>query len=134
MTEQVYLAGPIHHAKDYGKGWREWLKENRNDFKWADPLGQYNTMQQAEEEWTNTDVIENDLKMIDNADAVLVHWDAIPTAGTPMEVFYTARNTDNPIVVQTKLHDSDVSPWIEYHVDTIVETFDEAIAELHDRL
>jgi nucleoside 2-deoxyribosyltransferase len=127
---KVYLAGPIQHVNDYGKGWREWLKNNRDEYTWIDPMDKYDTMAEAEDEWTITDIVEDDLEMIDDSDAVLVHWDAVPTAGTPMEIFYSFHDAEVPVVVQTKLHESDVSPWIEYHATAIVETFDEAIEKL----
>lgn len=132
MTHRIYLAGPIQHVNDYGKGWRQWLKSNRDSFDWADPMDKYNTMEEAEDEWTERDIVEDDLEMIDDCTAILVHWDAVPTAGTPMEVFYTKHVVGKPVIVQTKLHDSDISPWIDYHADAIVETFDEAIEALED--
>jgi nucleoside 2-deoxyribosyltransferase len=132
--QRIYLAGPIQHVNDYGKGWREWLKNNHTAFEWADPMEKYNTMQEAEAEWSVTDIVEEDLAMIDDSDGLLAHWEAVPTAGTPMEIFYTARYTDKPVVIQTTLHDDDISPWITYHADAIVDDFDSAIAELQAEL
>lgn len=133
MTESIYMAGPIQYVNDYGKGWREWLKSERPDaFEWVDPMDKYNTMEEAEAEWTSSDIVQDDLEMIDNADAVLAHWEAVPTAGTPMEIFYSYHMADTPVVVQTKLHESDVSPWIEYHATAVVETFEDAIHALEE--
>lgn len=128
-SHKVYLAGPIQHVNDYGKGWREWLKNEHDNgrYEWVDPLDKYNTMEEAEDEWTNEDIVEDDLKLIDGCDGLLVHWDAVPTAGTPMEVFYARRYSGGPVIVQTTLHESDISPWIDYHADFIAESFEEAL-------
>lgn len=130
----VYLAGPIQHVPDYGRGWREWLKQERADagFTWVDPMDKYNTMKEAETEWTEEDIVEDDLEMIDNCDALLVHWDAVATCGTPMEIFYSYHDRGIPVIVQTKLPDADVSPWLTYHATEIVETFGEAIEALRE--
>lgn len=128
---KVYLAGPIQHVNDYGRGWREWLKSHRDDHDWIDPMDKYDTIADAQDEWTITDIVEDDLAMIDESDAILAHWDTVPTAGTPMEIFYARNTAAVPVVIQTKLHESDISPWIEYHAADIVETFDRAIAVLN---
>lgn len=130
---KVYLAGPIQHVRDYGKGWREWLKSEHPDaHEWMDPMDKYDSMSDAEAEWTHRDIVEEDLAMIDEADAVLAHWEAVPTAGTPMEIFYSYHTADTPVIVQTTLHSSDISPWIEYHASAIVETFEEAILTINE--
>lgn len=130
----VYMAGPIQHARDYGRGWREWLKSERDDvgIKWYDPMDAYDSMAEAEAEWTSTDIVEKDLEMIDESDALLVHWGDVKSTGTPMEVFYANRTADVPVVVQTTLHEDDISPWIEEHSTAIVESFGEAIAAIQD--
>jgi nucleoside 2-deoxyribosyltransferase len=133
-TIDIYLAGPIQHVQDYGKGWRKRLKEKYSDdnrFSFIDPMDKYDTMDDAEDEWTNTDIVRDDLTMIDDSDALLAHWDAVPTAGTPMEIFYARRYSGGPVAIQTTLHESDISPWIEYHSDFIVESFGEALETLH---
>lgn len=132
MSESIYLAGPIQHSSDYGKGWRGWLKQNYDNFRWVDPMDKYNTMDEAEDEWTNADIVEDDLEMIDGADGLLAHWELLPSAGTPMEIFYARRNVGGPVVIQTTLHEDDISPWIEYHADAIVESFEGAIEVLTD--
>lgn len=133
MTEKIYLAGPIQHVNDYGKGWRLWLRENRGDYEWVDPMEKYNTMEEAAEEWSVPEIVENDLDMIDGCDGLLAHWEAVPTAGTPMEIFYAARERDIPVVIQSTLQQEDMSVWVEYHADAIVEDFDGAI-KAFDRL
>lgn len=132
MTKSIYLAGPIQHVSDYGKGWRSWLKQTHDDYDWIDPMDKYNTIDEAAAEWTNHDIVQNDLDMIDDADGLLAHWDTVPSAGTPMEIFYARRTSGGPVVIQTTLHEEDISPWIEYHADAIVESFEEAVAAFDD--
>lgn len=135
MTIKIYLAGPIQHVRDYGKGWRGWIKDNYDNhdrYEFIDPMDKYNTMEEAKAEWTNRDVVRDDLEMIRKSDALLVHWEAVPTAGTPMEIFFAYREMAMPVVVQTTLHHSDVSPWIDYHADHICESFGEALTAIGD--
>lgn len=95
MTARVYLAGPIQHAADHGKGWRERLKDediaHEGAIEWVDPLDKYNTHEMEYREWTSEDIVKEDLDIIADCDAVLVHWIEVPTCGTPMEVFFANR-------------------------------------------
>lgn len=128
---KVYMAGPIQHAQDYGKGWRNALKERHPDIEWIDPFDKYDHTEGAESEirreWTDEEIVEQDLALIDEADAVLVHWEEVATCGTPMEIFY-ANQTDKPVVVQTTVEDP--SPWLTAHSYAVVSTFAEAIHQL----
>jgi len=106
------------------------LKQKRDEFEWVDPLDKYQTSSKPESaEWTDTDVVEDDLAMIDGSDALLVHWELVPMAGTPMEIRYAYENA-MPIVVQSTVPEKDCSIWLEYHVDDISDTFSEAIDTL----
>lgn len=123
----VYMAGPIQHVNDYGRGWRNFVKKRYPDAcEWLDPLDEYNSMEEAEAEWTDERIVKKDLDMIDRADALLVHWDTVPTCGTPMEIFY-ANVHDVPVIVQTTLPEYDLSPWLTHHSDYIVESFETAL-------
>jgi hypothetical protein len=73
-TPRVYLAGPIQHANDNGKGWRARVKQNYDECEWIDPLDKYDATEHEYQEWTDEQIVEDDLTMIDNADALLVHW------------------------------------------------------------
>jgi len=93
MTASIYLAGPIQHAADHGKGWRQRLKDGDigpdADVEFIDPMDSYNTHEMEYKEWNSEDVIQEDLEIIADCDAVLVHWLEVPTCGTPMEVFFS---------------------------------------------
>lgn len=131
-TPPVYLAGPIQHAADRGKGWRERIKE-RDECRWIDPFEKYDSTTDEGAEWTDEDIVEDDLQMIDGAEALLVHWEEVPTCGTPMEIRY-AHERNTFVVVQTKVPDERLSPWLRYHADVIVETFNEAVETLEHAL
>lgn len=181
MTTKVYLAGPIQHASDHGKGWRERLKKGdisheADDFEFIDPMDKYNTHELEETEWTSETIIKDDLELIADCDAILVHWLEVPTCGTPMEVFFskyfpqvsaamldmahdlaeqndtgatvemfnaleeydvdvwmrdvmlmTAMKEEIPVVVQTRVPPEEISPWLSFHSDAIVETFADSV-------
>lgn len=129
----VYLGGPIQHVNDNGLGWRRWLqKEHPDEFDWVDPMAKYNGQEDEYEEWTDERIIVEDLAMIESSDALLVHWDEVPTCGTPMEIFFSYEFLEMPVVVQTTVPEGDLSPWLTKHASSITETFSEAINELHD--
>jgi nucleoside 2-deoxyribosyltransferase len=128
----VYLAGPIQHAADRGKGWRARIKQ-RDECDWRDPFDKYDATTDEGAEWSDEQIVQNDLHMIDACRALLVHWEEVPTCGTPMEIRY-AYERDIFIVVQTKIPTTRLSPWLTYHASTIVETFDEAIDTLEHAL
>jgi len=69
----VYMAGPIQHAADRGKGWRNRVKQG-DECEWVDPFDKYDSTTEEGAEWSDEDIVENDLEMIDNSDALLVHW------------------------------------------------------------
>lgn len=131
MTYQppVYLAGPIQHAQDRGKGWRARVKDEYDECSWVDPFDKYDTTDPLAE-WTEEDIVEDDLAMIDSCQALLVHWEEVPTCGTPMEMRY-AYERDIFIVVQTTVPQDELSPWLTYHASMMFETFDEAVETLN---
>jgi nucleoside 2-deoxyribosyltransferase len=123
---RVYLAGPIQHSHSRGKGWRERIKQ-RESFTWVDPLAKYDSMAEADDEWSDERIVEEDLRLIDGCRALLVHWEEVPTCGTPMEIRYAYAN-DIFTVVQHTLDDP--SPWLTYHAHVEVEAFQEAVDTL----
>lgn len=184
---KVYLAGPIQHAADYGKGWRARLLDgdidHGVDVEYVDPMGKYSTPEMEYHEWTSEDIVSEDLELIADCDAVFVHWLEVPTCGTPQEIFYahwipmfaealrllgqrvgrgttppaawethvrdvceqvgmpqymldivTAINADIPVVVQTTVPPEELSPWLTYHADVIVERIDEGFHWLDNEI
>lgn len=170
MAVSIYLAGPIQHEDDNGSSWRDDLKETYPEIDWLDPLDKYDFSNDdltyiSEEEIeqhddptfklnaqvgeendeyyvTPDDIVENDKKMIDEVDGVLVGWSEVPSAGTPMEVMYTYMLNELhphrdriPVVVWWRDSDpeSHLSPWLEYHSDSVTEDRHEA-AEIFTHL
>lgn len=129
---RVYLCGPIQHAQDYGKGWRNALKERHPDIEWIDPFDKYDSTEGSEDEirreWTDEEIVQQDLELIEASDAVLVHWEEVPACGTPMEIAYAVQVFEVPVVVQTTVEEP--SPWLTAHATAVVPTFAEAIHQL----
>lgn len=141
----IYLAGPVAHADDHGVGWRETVEETASSFECANPLDKYHVglddleivhhKPPAEGEVTPAQIVENDKRLIDDSDALLVGYEVTQSIGTPMEVFY-AHNTPKPIVLWVR-DDTDpetMSPWYHAHVDAIEENLTNALWQLRQRV
>jgi len=121
----VYLAGPIKHVSDDGVQWREQFVAEY-DVDVLNPLDEYNTEYESVSPST---IVNNDLAMIDKADCLIVNWKLVPTAGTPMEIFYANRECDIPVYVVFDGDDEDLSPWVQHH-STVYETVAVAMADI----
>lgn len=138
MVNRVYLAGPIQHAPDDGKNWRNSIKEDFSSVNWEDPLDNYDfsldkyiwSEQASDEDYddpekevvTAANIVEEDKEAIDKSDAVLVGWRTdISTCGTPMEILY-AWQEDTPVIVWNRFSspEPELSPWLQYHSEWIV--------------
>lgn len=121
----VYLAGPIQHAGDYGKGWRAYVKDTFDGYDWICPV-ELEDPTEADRLGGTKELVEEEIDVIvDDADGMLVHWEEVPTCGTPMEMVYAHLN-DVPTVVQTTVPKDEWSAFMSYHSDHIAETLDEA--------
>lgn len=109
----VYLAGPIHHVDDDGRTWRQYVEE-QTSISCINPLDYYDDSYQS---WSDQQIIEQDLSLIDQADAVVVNWELVPMAGTPMEMFYANHVHDKPVVAAFDGAEDDLSPWVTGHSD-----------------
>lgn len=99
---KIYLAGPIQHAENNGRGWRKNLELWYDDVEFLNPLDKYDAAEDYDDmraEWDDEDVVEADLELIRESDGVLVHYEeGVPSYGTPCEAFYASRNLDKPVV------------------------------------
>jgi hypothetical protein len=74
--------------------------------------------------------------MVTDADGMLVHWEEVPTCGTPMEMVYAQMaghqqgRKDTFVVTQSTIDTDDMSAFLTYHSDAMVSTFDEAAETL----
>lgn len=126
MKPKVYLAGPIQHSNSRGKGWRERLKSKYDHVEWVDPIDKYDSGDEAAE-WEDEKIVREDKALIDECDAVLLHYEKTPSWGTPREQEYAAAN-DIPVFVQTT--ETDPSPWLTVDAEAITRTFDEAVGAI----
>ena len=129
------MAGPIQHVNDYGKGWRNRLKQDFPGIDWVDPLEKYNNQQSVDDinaEWSDEQIVDEDLELIKSCDAVLVHWQEVPSCGTPMEIVYAREMYHIPVIVQTTVEDP--SPWLTAHANAVVPTFHGAVEAIIDHV
>ncbi len=105
----IYLCGGINGLNDsQAKDWRELVKKELVGFKFLDPMDR--DYREIEGDHAK-EIVENDLRDIDNSDIVLVNA-ARPSWGTAMEVFYS--HSKNKFVVFFDAPEK-VSPWLSYH-------------------
>jgi nucleoside 2-deoxyribosyltransferase len=94
-----------------------------------DPLDKYSP--EDSKDWRATEIVRNDLQMIGKADAVLVHFgEKAMTMGTPMEMFYAIRVTDNTPVFLSWAIDEAITPWAQIHASYIRPSLDDAVEAL----
>lgn len=94
---RIYMAGPIQHARDNGKGWRAYVKDAHPEIEWVDPMDKYDSTdndgfddwQDESAEWTDERIVAGDKEMIRECDAVLIHYEKVSSWGTPREQEYT---------------------------------------------
>lgn len=123
----IYLAGPIAHTDD-PRSWRTEVIERYPTVDFNNPLDKYDAPADeldivsgdtsGEGEVTVSELVEGDKELLRDADAVLVGYEAVQSAGTPMEIHYAFRR-GMPIAVWLRdgtLPD-ELSPWYRYHTD-----------------
>jgi len=127
MSVKIYLAGPVADRDDSGAGWREAIKtEYGDEFEFLDPLDKYDPRDDGQP--TAREIVESDLDLVMDADALLVRYDGEATWGTPMEVQFAHRR-DTPVAL-TWLGESPISPWAEFHCDYLRSTTAGALSGL----
>jgi nucleoside 2-deoxyribosyltransferase len=121
--KKVYLAGPIHGRSDIEcKAWRNEAAAilGIHDISCLDPMQHdYRGLEDESAE----QLVEEDERMIDEADVVLVNANE-PSWGTAMEVFY-AKNLGKEVVAFTNAET--VSPWLRVHTTVIFGTLAQAL-------
>lgn len=117
---KIYQCGPMAGCTDEEMyGWRNDLKKNYPNITWLDPcVRSYNHQQ-----WRK--LVDDDIADIEAADYILAYyWKT--GSGSAMELaynHYVARKPSVVVVPEFKV----VSPWVRYHADYLVETFDHAM-------
>lgn len=129
----IYLAGPVAAYQDGGASWRDEITGFfADDYDFRDPLAKYNIPAgdlDVVDGHSNPDnpetvgvdeVVENDLRLIDESDGLLVGYTDVPSTGTPMEVMY-ARERDMPVALWVRDEtDFEALPiWYRYHATAL---------------
>jgi nucleoside 2-deoxyribosyltransferase len=128
---KVYLAGPISGCTyDEARGWRDHvtklLRQRDPKIKVFDPMVRDYRGHEQEPEVIDL-IVEQDKKDIDQSDVLMVCFDK-PSVGTSMEVLYAWEQDVRILVINRS--GKPLSPWLSYHSDTVVETFEQAVAEV----
>jgi nucleoside 2-deoxyribosyltransferase len=118
---RVYLAGPIFQCEDNEcVDWRQEVASGLPDCDILDP------MERDYRGVTNENyqkIVEEDKADIDTCDVLLVNH-IKPSVGTSMEILYAWERKKHIVIVS---NNGDVSPWLLYHSDKIIASFDEAL-------
>ncbi len=121
---RVYLAGPIFGCTDSEcKDWRERVKASLSGVESLDPMDRdYRSLENENYRC----IVEGDKAAIDSCDVLLVYF-VKPSVGTSMEVLYAWERKKHVVVVSQS---KQVSPWLQYHSDTVLETLDAGVQHI----
>lgn len=117
---KVYQCGPMAGCTDEEMhGWRDALKKDFPQVTWLDPCDREYKQQQ----WRR--LVEDDIADIDSADYILAYYWKTGT-GSAMELSYNYHVAKKPAIVVVPGF-KQVSPWLRYHADYLVDNFDHAL-------
>lgn len=129
---KVYLAGPINGRTDADcKDWRTIAKQLLWPISTLDPMDRDYRGRELEP-GISREIVFNDMKDIENSDALLVYFDK-PSVGTSMEVFYAHFNLKKFIVV-VNVSGKPISPWMMEHSSHVVNTLEDGVTLLKAHL
>lgn len=139
----VYLAGPVAELDDGGASWRESVEdEYRDRIETRNPLSKYNVpledLRVSEQPYTGgegvvgySEIVESDLELLEESDAVLVGYEDVQSIGTPMEVRWAyERDYDIAIWIRDDTAIDDLSPWYLHHASAITTSLELAVGHL----
>lgn len=130
----VYLAGPMNHVSDRGRPWREHLVENEAEgIEYLNPLDLDDEHGFDPTEPVPTWVIDEDLEMVEAADAVLAWLPfEIPSRGTAVEIWEAGKDPDTAVVVWSDVPRERFSPFVRDPADKFAGSMEGALARLRD--
>ena len=139
---RIYLAGPVAVKDDGGAGWRDRLVEDYPAVEWLDPLAKWNVPAEelsiiegeaGADQVSVSEIVEDDKRLVHEADAVLIGYEHVRSVGTPMET-HLAWQSDTPVVlwIRDGTQIGDISPWYRYHVNAITDNRDHAVGVVFD--
>ncbi len=123
---RIYLAGPVFNTSDEDQKWRQYFKKEilAKGFEVIDPL-ELRDYRGLEEE-KMVEIVEKDLKDLKKSDILLIYAPK-PSWGTAMEIVYAYLQSKQIITVAPE---KEISPWLKYHSDLIVFSFEELLEVL----
>ena len=123
---RIYLAGPVFNTIDEDQKWRQYFKKEilAKGFEVIDPL-ELRDYRGLEEE-KMVEIVEKDLKDLKKSDILLIYAPK-PSWGTAMEIVYAYMQSKQIITV---VPEKEISPWLKYHSDLIVFSFEELLEVL----
>lgn len=111
---KVYLAGPVFNSPDWGRTWREEVKDRDfPDVEWLDPTEEIPAEEALEME--PEELVANDKAMIESTDAILVGYERVEAIGTWREVEFGVSSRNLPVATwtgPTEDLDDEFSPWM----------------------
>ena len=123
---RIYLAGPVFNTTDEDQKWRQYIKKEilAKGFEVIDPL-ELRDYRGLEEE-KMVEIVEKDLKDLKKSDILLIYTRK-PSWGTAMEIVYAYLQSKQIITV---VPEKEISPWLKYHTDILVSSFEELLEVL----
>ena len=123
---RIYFAGPVFNTIDEDQKWRQYFKKEilAKGFEVIDPL-ELRDFRGLEEE-KMVEIVEKDLKDLKKSDILLIYAPK-PSWGTAMEMVYAYIQSKQIITVAPE---KEMSPWLKYHSDLIVFSFEELLEVL----
>jgi hypothetical protein len=127
--EGVYLAGPINHVDDHGRGWRERLVETVADVVFHNPLDINDDHEFDASEPVPTWVVGADLEMVAQAETVLAWLPfTTPSRGTAVEIWEAGKDPETEVVIWTESARPELySPFVRGPADQWVHSMGDAI-------
>lgn len=131
---RVYLAGPMNHVGDHGRGWREHLTENESSgIEYLNPLDLNDEYDFDPTEPVPTWVIDEDLEMVEAADTVLA-WLPFetPSRGTAVEIWEAGKDPDTFVVVWSDVPEKRFSPFVRGPADAFAGSMKGALSRIRE--
>ena len=122
----IYLAGPVFKTTNEDQKWRQYIKKEilAKGFEVIDPL-ELRDYRGLEKE-KMIEIVEKDLKDLKRSDILLIYAPK-PSWGTAMEIVYAYLQSKQIITVAPE---KEISPWLKYHTDILVSSFEELLEVL----
>lgn len=139
------------------------MEEEYPEIEWVNPLRKYDSTAEAAE-WEDEKIVAEDRELIDTCDAILIHYEKVPSHGTPREQEYVRHlgemadfiealekygaldstieaaldEIDKPwpkhLPIVVQTTADELSPWLTVDAYAVEESFDGAVRRLKGAL